>query len=121
LGDWALEQVAHCINEFEVPAGHVLVERNQKGAGLFIIEQGTVTVGLKDKQIELGAGEFFGELALLDPRSTHVARVRAKTACRCLAISRDDFERLLEAEPSIAVPMLTTVARRLVDVTAAST
>jgi CRP-like cAMP-binding protein len=50
-----------------------------------------------------------------------VARVRAKAACRCLAISRDDFERLLEAEPSIAVPMLTTVARRLVDVTAAST
>jgi CRP-like cAMP-binding protein len=120
LGDWALEQVARCTNEFEVPAGHVLVERNQKGAGLFIIEQGSVAVSLKDKEIELDPGEFFGELALLDPRSTHVARVRAKTDCKCLAISRDDFKRLLEAEPSIAVTMLTTVARRLVDVTTAT-
>ena len=65
-----------------------------------------------------GLGEFFGELSLLVPEAHRVARVRALTDVRCLAIRRDDFMTLLEEEPELARAMLHTLARRLVDVLA---
>lgn len=113
LPDEALDHVARCATEFESHEGHVLVQPNHPGTGLFIIEEGSVTVELPGKKLELGPGEFFGELALLDDRATHLARVSAASPVRCLALRRDDFEELLEAQPRLAITMLKTVARRL--------
>jgi CRP-like cAMP-binding protein len=84
---------------------------------MFVIEEGRVVVeGHGGFQTELGPGEFVGELTLLVPDAHRVARVRAATDVRALAIRRDDFTALLEAEPALAVAMLPTLARRLVDV-----
>ena len=89
------------------------MQPNRPGAGLFVIEDGTVEVELPKSKIELGPGEFVGELALLDENATHVARVHATSEIRCLAISRDDFDRVLASEPELAVSMLKVLARRL--------
>jgi CRP-like cAMP-binding protein len=113
LSDGALERILECAADFDAAPGHVLVESNQPGAGLFVIEDGTVEVELQRRKIQLGPGEFFGELALLDEGATHVARVHAVSRVRCLAIRRDDFDRLLEAEPRFAISMLKVLARRL--------
>ena len=113
LSDDALQEVLACATEFAVGAGHVLIRPNQAGAGLFVIEEGSVTVELPGKKTELGAGEFFGELALLRDDATRIARVHASSAVRCLAISRDDFDKLLEKQPAIAIAMLKTLAKRL--------
>jgi voltage-gated potassium channel len=72
-----------------------------------------VEVELPGKKIELGPGEFFGELALLDEKATHMARVSASSSLRCLALGRDDFLELLETQPRLAIAMLKVVARRL--------
>lgn len=117
LSDDALRHLAECATEFEASEGHVLVQPNLPGAGLFIIEEGSVTVELSDKKIELGPGEFFGELALLDEGATHSARVSAATSVRCLALGRDDFDDLLENQPRLAIAMLKTVAKRLAGTT----
>jgi CRP-like cAMP-binding protein len=109
----ALKRVLDCATEFEAERGHVLMQPNRPGAGLFVIEEGTVEVELPNRKIELGPGEFVGELALLDEHATHVARVHAVSTIRCLAISRDDFDRLLKGEPELAVSMLKVLARRL--------
>jgi CRP-like cAMP-binding protein len=109
----ALERVLDCATEFEAARGHILLQPNRPGAGLFVIEDGTVEVELPKRKIELGPGEFVGELALLDENATHVARVHATSEIRCLAISRDDFDRLLASEPELAVSMLKVLARRL--------
>lgn len=113
LPDEALARVARSATEFEAAEGHVLVQPNMAGAGLFIIEEGSVTVDAHGKTLELGPGEFFGELALLDEGATHSARVCAATPLKCLAIGRSDFEDLLANEPLLAIAMLKTVARRL--------
>jgi CRP-like cAMP-binding protein len=113
LSDGALDRILECAADFDAAPGHVLVESSQPGAGLFVIEDGTVEVELPHRSVELGPGEFFGELALLDQAATHVARVQAVTQVRCLAIRRDDFDRLLEAEPRFAISMLKGLARRL--------
>lgn len=117
LSDATLERILDCATEFEARHGHVLVQPDQPGAGLFVIEDGTATVELRDRKIELGPGEFFGELALLDERAIHAGRVCASTQLHCLAISRDDFDELLEAEPKLAIAMLKALARRLATTT----
>jgi CRP-like cAMP-binding protein len=113
LADEALDRVLECATEFEAARGHVLMQPNQPGAGLFVIEDGTVEVELPNRRVRLGPGEFVGELALLDENATHVARVHATSEIRCLAISRDDFDRLLADEPRLAVSMLKVLANRL--------
>lgn len=113
LSDTSLEQVLAKANEFEAQPGHVLVAPNQPGAGLFVIEEGKVTVDIRGREIELGPGEFFGELALLDEGAVHSGRVCAATPVKCIAIRRDDFAELIDSEPQIARAMLKVLARRL--------
>jgi CRP-like cAMP-binding protein len=84
---------------------------------MFVIEDGTVEVQARGvAHRHCGPGEVVGELALLTRAGTRTARVQAKTDVRCLTISRTDFERMLEAEPRIAVALLDVVAARLAEV-----
>jgi len=115
LDDEALERVAEVATEFEVPAGRVLVEHGQPGSGMFCITEGTVTVELPGEAVELGPGEFVGELALLADGITRVARVRATSEVRGMALGRAAFAQLLAREPRVAVAMLPVLARRLAD------
>jgi CRP-like cAMP-binding protein len=115
LSDEALGEVLGHATEFEAEEDHVLIQPNQPGTGLFILEEGTVTVDLFGKTKELKPGEFFGELALLREDQIHTARVCTSSHVKCLAIRRDDFDKLLEKEPTIAVAMLKTVAKRLAE------
>ncbi len=60
----------------------------------------------------LGAGQVFGEMALLEsaPRSASVITV---TAVEMVAIKRDDFYQLLDTAPSISRKLLAILSRRL--------
>jgi CRP-like cAMP-binding protein len=116
LDDEGLARVARLFSEVEAPAGQVIVEHGHAGSGMFLLEEGTVSVELPNGTVELGPGEFFGELAILADEVPRTARVRAISPIRCLVIGRPDFRRLLEEEPRIAVAMLPVLARRLADV-----
>ncbi len=105
-------RIVEIAGELEASAGQVLVQPGTEGSGMFVVEEGTVVVERDGKHIELGAGQFFGELALLtDTKRT--ARVRALTDSRLLAIGRDEFKVLLESEPGLALNMLEVLAQRL--------
>ena len=113
-----LQAVAGVVVPFDAPAGHVLVQPGMVGAGLFLIEEGKVTLSGHGRDLELGPGEFFGELSLLDERAVRTMRVRAQTPVRGYCIARDDFTELLTEEPKIALAMLKVLAHRLADVIA---
>lgn len=115
LDENELAWVADLASGFEVPAGFVLIEHGQPGSGMFIITEGTVVVELPQGPVELGPGEFVGELPLLADGITRIARVRAKTPVKGLAISRMAFKELLEREPRVAVRMLPVLGRRLAE------
>ncbi len=110
-----LRSVAKLVIEFEAPAGHILVQPGLVGAGLFLIEEGTARLSVHDEEIEVGPGDMIGELALLDDRAVHTARVRTKTPVKGYCIQRDDFITLLHDEPRIALPILKVIAKRLAD------
>jgi CRP-like cAMP-binding protein len=113
LDDAAIERLAEIGTELEVPAGMVLIERDQPASGMFVLEEGTLTVQLHGRTVEIGPGEFVGELSLLIDGAHRAARVQAKTPVRLLAIGRAEFEQLLAEDPLIAVAMLPVLARRL--------
>jgi CRP-like cAMP-binding protein len=116
LPDESLRSLALIATEVEVPAGQVMIRPYDAGLGMFVVEEGRVVVELGEgREVVLGPGEFFGELALLIPEGVRAARVRAESDVRCLAIGRDDFARMLDDEPAIAVAMLPVLARRLSD------
>ena len=98
----------------DVPAGQVLAQAGDQGFGMFVVLDGSVVVERGDLHIEIGRDGFFGELALLVPDSPRIARVRAKTDARVLAVPRQTFDLLLETEPSFARALLRELAARLV-------
>jgi CRP-like cAMP-binding protein len=113
VSDEGLELLLTAASSHEVPAGHVLIQPDQAGTGLFVVEEGTVIVERPQGAVELGPGEFIGELALLWEGAVHSLRVRAVTPVRVLALARDDFTRLVESEPQVALAMLRVLGRRL--------
>jgi CRP-like cAMP-binding protein len=114
LSDAALERVVAC-GELENEPGQVLVLPGDHGSGMFVVVDGTVTVELHRGQVEVGPGGVIGELALLVPGATRVARARAATRTRCLCLPRDDFVWLVDTELPFARAVLRLVAQRLHD------
>lgn len=115
LGDKDLESIARSLKERSYPPGSVILKQGDPGVGFFIIVQGRVEVSHNGHRIrELGPGDFFGEMALMEERK-RTATVTAKEATRCLQLVRWDFRALLKEHPDIAVKMLEVVVQRLRD------
>jgi serine phosphatase RsbU (regulator of sigma subunit) len=101
-------------------AGQVVFEDKTAGDTLYIIKSGRVRVtkqfenGLEHTLAEMGAGEFFGEMALLEakPRS---ATVTACVPTCLLSMSRQMFNTLIENHPSVAINFLKVISARLRD------
>ena len=99
-----------------VKQDEIIVCQDEPGTELYIVLQGRVRVALLSAEgeeyilNELGPGDFFGEVSLIDaePRSASVIAEESTT----LAVLRR--ERLLEAirdEPQIALDLLAALAR----------
>ena len=100
--------------------GELIVEEGHTGNGLYLIVSGNVEavkgLGTEQQQIvnKLGAGEVFGEMALLGewPRS---ATVRAVDNVECLGIDRWVFLAQVERQPQVGIRMLHILAQKLRD------
>jgi CRP-like cAMP-binding protein len=98
-------------------AGTVLFEEGQPGDHMYVITQGEIEIRRNVGETErvlavLPAGEFFGEMAILNarPRSaTAVVRVDS----RLLVIAGNTFEAMLRARPEIAMRIIKALASRL--------
>jgi len=57
-----LERVAARAADLEADDGQVLALQDDPGSGMYVIREGTVAVELRSGTIDLGPGDFFGEL-----------------------------------------------------------
>jgi CRP-like cAMP-binding protein len=115
VSDAGLARIRTCAAELEADKGQVIAVSGDPGSGMYILLEGTVAVELRGATLELGAGDFFGELALLVEDGARVARVRATSSVRCLSLPREDFLALVETEPSFSLHLVRELARRLVE------
>jgi CRP/FNR family cyclic AMP-dependent transcriptional regulator len=113
VSDEGLGAVADKSTEIEFEAGRTIVRQGEVGTGFFLIASGKARVVRDGRTIaELGPGQFFGELSLLD-QQPRIANVIAETPVDCLALASWDFEAILSAQPGVALAILRGVARRL--------
>ena len=98
--------------ELEVPPGKMLCSKGETAHQFFVIEDGTAKV-VRDGQYldELGPGDFFGEMGLLDnaPRNADVV---AKTPLRLMVLSGRALRDLEREAPGFARRLSRSVEQR---------
>jgi CRP-like cAMP-binding protein len=96
-----LEVVAQQTDEVDVAAGKVLAKQGDLGHEFFIIETGTAVVSRDGEQIsELGPGDFFGEIALLEEDRRN-ATVTATTPMTLIVMTRSSFRAIDKSMPHL--------------------
>jgi CRP/FNR family cyclic AMP-dependent transcriptional regulator len=116
-----LERLAKGTVTRDFASGSVIVKEGDQALGFFLILSGRAEVfkGAESPNPRvistLGAGDFFGEMALLDGYMRS-ASVRAVEDTKCLVLSRWDFLAELRTSPYIAMQMLSVLSRRLREV-----
>jgi serine/threonine protein phosphatase PrpC len=106
LGERELLRVMQAVEVRSYDDGQLVIREGDKGDELFIVLSGKVAISRGGETLtRLGAGEHFGEMALIRavPRS---ATVTADEHAELIAIRRQDFFELLRTEHEIAVKML---------------
>jgi CRP-like cAMP-binding protein len=89
-----LAAVAQQTDEIDVPAGKVLAREGDFGEEFFLIDAGTAQVTRGGEPVaELGAGDFFGEMALLEEDRRN-ATVTATTPMSLIVMTRASFRAL---------------------------
>ncbi len=82
---------------FAVPNERI-VREGDVGDSVFFIASGAVDVILPHRRVQLGTGDFFGEMALLTGQR-RTADVVAQTYCRLLELRKMDFDRFMANNP----------------------
>jgi CRP-like cAMP-binding protein len=111
--DKQLAFIATQVGELDFATGRDLCREGASGGEFFVILKGTAEVRRQGRHLrELGPGDFFGEIALLDggPRT---ATVTALSEMRCLVLSRSEFQNVMRQNALIAVSVLQTLGERL--------
>ena len=113
LPDSAIEAVGGVATEEELADGAVIAREGDPGDAFFVIldgqarvEQGGIEIGL------LQAGDFLGEIALVDGRPRSAA-VIADGPVRALRVGREEFLELFDRHPAIRLGIVMALADRL--------
>jgi CRP-like cAMP-binding protein len=107
-----LATVAQLTDELDIDAGHVLAREGDSGQEFFVIIDGTAEVLRGDAPIaELGPGEFFGEMALLD-EDRRTATVRAISAMKVLVMTRNSFRTIDRSMPQVHAAVAEAIGQR---------
>jgi CRP-like cAMP-binding protein len=108
-----LRRIAKLARTRRFASGSAMVRSGDPGRAFFVLLDGSAKVTRAGgRPRRLGAGDYFGEMALLDdaPRSANVV---AEGEVLALTIDRAGFTKLLRAEPALAQALLRTLAARL--------
>ena len=108
-----LAKIASIARDVEYPPATTVVREGDSGAELFVVVDGEVDVRKGGRKMAtLGAGNFFGEMALITG-SPRTATVTTGTRLRALVITNRDFRKLLQGSPDIQFKLLQEVGERL--------
>jgi len=100
----------------EFPANTVIFREGDAGAEMYIIESGAVDIlrnnGLGDPIANLGPGDFFGEMAILEDQP-RFATVRTTADTRLMRIDRAAFASLISSNVEVSIRIMRKLTSRL--------
>jgi CRP/FNR family transcriptional regulator len=118
LNDAALEALALQLSVEQFAPGDIIVKQNSIGKTMYIIVSGEVRIymtSVKGRELpvrKLGAGGFFGEMALLDGQ-VRSASVQAEQPTITLTLHSREFWSVVMPDPTISVMIILELSRRL--------
>src|SRR5437867_6389330 len=118
LDDDAAKKLCELLETLDCEADKVLFRAGDAGDAMYVIERGKVRIcvqatdGHELTLAELGRGDFFGEMALLNEQRRSANAVVAEEA-RLAVLSRAHFLFFMRSNPNVALEMLTALANRL--------
>jgi CRP/FNR family cyclic AMP-dependent transcriptional regulator len=118
LDDKAAKELCELLESLDCKAKTVLFRAGDAGNAMYLIESGKVRICVRARDghevtlAELGRGDFFGEMALLDGERRSADAVVAEDA-RLALLSREHFLSFMRDSPDVALEMLTALANRL--------
>jgi voltage-gated potassium channel len=112
LGATLIAEVARLLRVREYPANAVIMRRGESGDCMYFVVEGEVEIELQPAPLQLHAGSFFGELALLTgaPRNATIVTTRP---CTVLTLDIVDFFELLGRQPELARVIHEEASKRL--------
>ena len=96
----------------------LIISEGDCSYSLYIIRQGRIRIYISDNDgremllNELGAGDYFGELSLID-REPRSASARTLSKCEVSIITSEDFMHCLNKNPEMAISLLQVLTKRL--------
>jgi CRP/FNR family cyclic AMP-dependent transcriptional regulator len=112
LGGRDLDRIERILHRREYGQDEVIFLQGQPGLGMYIIEEGTVEIVAEPDRCrlaELCAGEFFGELALLDD-SKRTATAISRTYCKLFCLFQPDLIDLIDRNRRLGIKILLRLA-----------
>lgn len=109
--------VAGVLRARRAERGERLIRKGDQADSMYFIVSGEVEIDQENQAplARLGAGDFFGEIALLAER-TRTATITALSACKLLVLHKDDFESFMNAHPDLRDAVRVAAKRRLEEI-----
>ncbi len=118
LKEHDVEQLSRLLTTRRVAADTALFKRDDPGDAMFFIESGLIRISVRDADghdtvlAEMGRGDFFGEMAMLDGQ-VRSADATATEDTQLAVLARSDFRAFIRENPDIALGLLTAMTHRL--------
>lgn len=96
-----LAEIAALLTPITAPNRYTVVRRGEEGSALYFIVQGQVEVELPHGAVQLGPGEFFGEMSLLFGLDRRNATISTLSHCQFLVLEAPDFRELAKRVPEL--------------------
>ena len=118
LSDVELASISKKMTPYSYSKGEFIVMEEMEGKQCYFITHGSVKITRSSKEGRevilaiLTAGEFFGEMSLLDGE-TRSANVLALEESKVLALNGNDFMATLEEYPRVSIQLLKELTIRL--------
>ena len=107
-----VHEISPFASETSVPAGKALVREGDYAYEFIAIEEGEAEVTRGGQHVaDLGPGDFFGEIGLLE-RALRTATVTAKTPMRLITLDGWDMRRMEKAMPEAVERLRQTIEER---------
>ncbi len=113
LSDHERGQVARWADEGQVPEGKHLADQGEFAYEFFVIEEGSAVVTRNGERLkDLGAGDFFGEIALLET-DRRTATVTASSPMRLIVMHARDFREMASEMSHVAEKIRAAIRERM--------
>ena len=108
----AISDIMELLRAQVAETGEVIVRAGDPAHSMYFIAAGEVEVALKKERLQLGVGQFFGEVAVLR-RARRSATATALTRTNLLVLAAQDLHALMQRDPRIAARIKDVVEKRV--------